>query len=99
MGPAWQKGKPLVQQPGIQDHAAYMRTLIKEGTLVLGGPLVDEKNQVFTGAMMILALATIEDAQRALEADPATKSELFQVEKIETMIITGTSWKPAVPKE
>lgn len=99
LGPAWEKGKPLVQQPGIQEHAAYVLKLIKEGTLVIGGPLLDDKNQVFTGAMMVLALATPEAARQALAADPATKSELYLVDKIETMIITGTAWKPAVPKE
>jgi uncharacterized protein YciI len=96
LGPAWQKGVPLIQQPGIQDHANYMRKLAKEGTLVLGGPLIDDQAQVFTGAMMILAAASPEEAKRLLEIDPAQKSEVLQIEKIETMIITGASWRPAV---
>jgi uncharacterized protein YciI len=96
LGPVWQKGTPLAQQPGIQEHAAYMLKLIKQGTLVLGGPLLDDKLQIFTGAMMVLAASTPEDAQRILAADPATTSGLFQIDKIETMIITGTSWRRAV---
>lgn len=99
LGPSWQKGKPLVQQPGIKEHAAFMLKLIRGGILVLGGPLVDDENQVFTGAMMVLALGTPEAARQALAADPAIRSELYLIDKIETMIITGTSWKPAVPKE
>ena len=42
LGPAWAKDKPLVMQPGIQEHGAYMSKLIKEGILVLGGPLFED---------------------------------------------------------
>jgi len=99
LGPAWQKGKPLAQQSGIRERAAYMQKLTNEGTLVIAGPLFDDKNQVFRGGMMLLALATPEDAQQALAADPAVKSDLFQVERIETMIITSASWRPSIPKK
>jgi uncharacterized protein YciI len=99
LGPAWQKGKPLVQQPGIQERATYIQKLTNEGTLVIAGPLFDDKNQIFKGGMMVLALATPEDAQQTVAADPAVKSDLFQIERIETMIITSASWRPSLPKK
>ncbi len=95
LGPAWQKDKTISQQPGIQEHAAYMSKLLKEEILVLGGPLLDEKATAFAGAMMVLAADTPEDAKRILGEDPAHKSGLLQIEKINPMIITGASWNPA----
>ena len=38
-GPEFDPALPLDRQSGWQDHAAYMDSLVEEGTLVLGGPL------------------------------------------------------------
>jgi hypothetical protein len=41
-GPQWQKGRPLEQQSGWDEHAAFMDDLVDSGFIVLGGPLADE---------------------------------------------------------
>jgi hypothetical protein len=41
-GPQWQSGRPLEQQPGWEEHAAFMDDLVDSGFIVLGGPLGDE---------------------------------------------------------
>jgi hypothetical protein len=41
-GPQWQSGRPLEQQSGWDEHAAFMDNLVDSGFVVLGGPLGDE---------------------------------------------------------
>jgi uncharacterized protein YciI len=41
-GAQWDHGKPLEEQSGWTEHAAFMDGLVDEGFLVLGGPLADE---------------------------------------------------------
>src|SRR5262245_45322387 len=41
-GPQWDAAKPLEEQSGWAEHAAFMDGLVDDGFLVLGGPLYDE---------------------------------------------------------
>jgi uncharacterized protein YciI len=41
-GPQWQAAKPLEEQSGWEEHAAFMDGLVEEGFIVLGGPLSDQ---------------------------------------------------------
>jgi uncharacterized protein YciI len=41
-GPEYDHSKPLEEQSGWQEHAAFMDALVDEGFIVLGGPLGDE---------------------------------------------------------
>ena len=70
-GPQWDPSKPLEEQPGWDEHAAYMDELVDAGVVVLGGPLADEDR-------VVLAVeAESEDAVRAaLAADPWSGSHL-----------------------
>ena len=41
-GPDYDHSKPLEQQSGWEDHAAFMDGLVDDGFIVLGGVLADE---------------------------------------------------------
>ena len=41
-GPEWDRSKPLEEQSGWDEHAAFMDALVDQGFVVLGGPLEDE---------------------------------------------------------
>jgi hypothetical protein len=41
-GPDYDLSKPLEEQLGWQDHAAFMDQLVDDGFILLGGPLSDE---------------------------------------------------------
>jgi uncharacterized protein YciI len=95
VGPAWIKDKSIMMQPGIQEHAAYMSKLIKDGILILGGALFEDSGlSVANGAVIILAVDTPEAARKILEADPANSSGLIQITEIRPLMITGSSWHP-----
>jgi uncharacterized protein YciI len=42
-GPEYDLSKPLEQQSGWDEHAAFMDGLVDDGVIVLGGPLSDEE--------------------------------------------------------
>jgi hypothetical protein len=41
-GPEWDPSRPLEEQSGWAEHAAFMDGLVYDGFVVLGGPLADE---------------------------------------------------------
>jgi len=45
-GPQWNAARPLEEQSGWEDHAAFMDNLVDEGFIILGGPLSDEHRVV-----------------------------------------------------
>jgi hypothetical protein len=45
-GPDWLAGRPLEEQTGWAEHAAFMDGLVADGFVVLGGPLGDENRVV-----------------------------------------------------
>ena len=45
-GPEWDTAQPLEGQSGWEAHAEYMDDLVRDGVIVLGGPLADEHRVV-----------------------------------------------------
>lgn len=65
-GPAWEHGRPIREQRGWTEHAAFMDRLAEHGVVVLGGPIGNAGD----GAMLVMD-AYDEAAVRALlAADP-----------------------------
>ena len=70
-GPQWDASKPLEEQSGWPEHAAFMDGLVDEGFIVLGGPLADEHR------VMHAVEAESEDAVRAtFGRDPWSETHL-----------------------
>jgi uncharacterized protein len=42
-GPAWDWSRPMREQDGWDDHAAFMERLAEEGFILLGGVLADDR--------------------------------------------------------
>ncbi len=72
-GPAWKAGISFREQPGIQEHVRYMMGLLEKGTLVFGGPLLDD-----SGGIAVLNTGA-DEAKQLGENDPAVKSGLLRV--------------------
>ena len=70
-GPEWDAARPLEEQSGWTEHAAFMDGLADSGFVVLGGPLADEHRVV------LIISAESEDAVRAtLARDPWDQTHL-----------------------
>ena len=70
-GPEYDHSRPLEEQSGWPEHAAFMDGLVDAGFVVLGGPLADEHRVVH------VVEAESEDAVRAAYArDPWSETHL-----------------------
>ena len=72
-GPAWRPGIPFLEQPHVEGHIAFMRSLDARGVMALGGPFVDEE----AGGMAIVMTDTIEEAEALAREDPSVGNGLL----------------------
>ena len=80
-GPGWDPAKPMEEQSGWAEHAAYMDELEASGFVVLGGPLAGDRRVAHA------VEAESEDAVRATWArDPWSETHLV-VDSIEPWTI------------
>jgi hypothetical protein len=80
-GPDWDAGRPLEEQAGWDEHAAFMDGLVDTGFVVLGGPLADEHRVI-----LAVAAASEDDVRATLALDPWSGSHLV-VESVEPWTI------------
>jgi uncharacterized protein YciI len=83
-GPAWLADKPMAEQPSINEHFEYMAKLEHEGKLIIGGPFKDS-----SGAMGIIEVTNLEEAEKLMSDDPAVAHGTVEAEI--------RPWHPAVP--
>ena len=70
-GPQWDPARPMEEQSGWPEHAAFMDELVDTGFIVLGGPLFDEHRVAHA------VEAASEEAIRAtLARDPWSETHL-----------------------
>jgi uncharacterized protein YciI len=73
-GPSWTEGKGAFEQPGVNDHAAFMNDLADEGFLLFAGPLAGTEQ----GRIRVLLIADAHsesDIQRRLAEDPWERAQ------------------------
>ncbi len=73
-GAGWLPGQPLSKQP-LTAHFEYMSRFEAAGKLVLGGGFLDGR-----GALGVLQVSSLAEAQTIVENDPAVKSGLVMAE-------------------
>jgi uncharacterized protein YciI len=82
-GPEWIQDKPVIEQPFIKGHFDHMTKLESDGILVIGGAFKDE-----SGAMGILEVVDMDEAQQIVNSDPVIKNK--------TLVATVKAWHPSV---
>jgi uncharacterized protein YciI len=94
-GPAWTDEKGAFEQPGVNDHAAFMNTLADEGFVLFAGPLAgSERGRI---RALLMADATSEaEIHRRLANDPWVLADRLVTLSIEPWnIIVGSERLPA----
>jgi uncharacterized protein YciI len=81
-GPGWAAGKPILDQHGAADHAAFMNALAAEGFVVLGGPLGEAENERLRVLLVVDAGGESEVHARLAE-DPWVSSGQLRIVSIE----------------
>jgi uncharacterized protein YciI len=80
-GPEYDLSRPLEEQSGWDEHAAFMEELVDDGFIVLGGPLADEHRVVH-----VVDAASEDDVRATLARDPWSGTHLV-VEAIDRWTI------------
>jgi uncharacterized protein YciI len=84
-GPEWDSSKPLEEQSGWAEHAAFIDGLVDSGFIVLGGPLSDDR------VVHAIEAPSEEDVQATLARDPWSYSHLrFDSIEAWTVRVDGT---------
>ena len=77
-GPAWDRAVGYMEQPGIQAHVDFMRSLAARGLMVLGGPFADE-DVVGAVGMVVITAADSAEAERLAHEDRSVEHGLIRV--------------------
>src|SRR5262250_2139523 len=81
-GPRWDPGKPMREQAGWVEHAAFMNALAAEGFIVFGGPLAgSEAGRV--RALLVVSAAGEAEIRRRLEADPWAPMGILVIARVD----------------
>lgn len=81
-GTKWIDGVGFREQPGVMEHVQYMAGFQETGSMVIGGPYLDD-----TGGMMVLRAENQEDAEAIANADPSVKNGLLKVQVKPWMVV------------
>jgi uncharacterized protein YciI len=81
-GPGWTDGKGAFEQPGVNDHAAFMNNLENEGIVLFAGPLAGSEHDRIR-ALVIADADTETDIERRLADDPWELTQQLVTTRIE----------------
>ena len=73
-GSAFEPSRPLEAQADWAAHAAFMNGLVRDGSVILGGPLEGTAD-----VLLVMRAASADDARDRLAADPWTVQDLLRV--------------------
>ena len=66
-GRAWDQGRARREQPGWDEHAAFMDALVAEGVVLLGGPVGEGDGEE---ALLVVDAESEAEVRARLAADP-----------------------------
>ena len=75
-GPIWTGGPPE-EQPGWDEHAAFIDDLVARGTMVMGGPFADH-----SGSLIVLENVGQQEARDLIADDPFVANGVFVLEDV-----------------
>jgi uncharacterized protein YciI len=74
-GPNWDRSRPIREQDGWDEHAAFMDGLVDEGLIILGGPVGDGRH----GALHLVEASDEAQIAARLGQDPWAATGLLHV--------------------
>jgi predicted enzyme related to lactoylglutathione lyase/uncharacterized protein YciI len=77
-GPGWDTRRPIREQDGWDEHAAFMDGLVDDGFLIVGGPVSDGEE-----TLHLVVAADEDEIRERLASDPWAVADLLRVGTIE----------------
>jgi uncharacterized protein YciI len=81
-GPGWTEGKGAFEQPGVNDHAAFMNALADDGVVLFAGPLAGSEHGRIR-ALVIVNADSEAVVHHRLAADPWTQAQRLVTTSVE----------------
>jgi uncharacterized protein YciI len=76
-GPAWQESRSLEEQADWAAHASFMNGLLRDGAVILGGPLEGTADVV-----LVMRARTADEVRSWLARDPWAGQDLLRVTRV-----------------
>lgn len=89
-GPGWDPTRPIREQDGWDEHAAFMDGLVDDGFVILGGPVGNGEQ-----TLHVIEAADEQDIKTRLARDPWASARLLQIGVIEPWAL----WLDSRPKQ
>jgi uncharacterized protein YciI len=77
-GPGWDRSRPIREQDGWDEHAAFMDGLVDDGFLILGGPVGDGEQ-----TLHVIEAPGENEIRTCLARDPWAAAGLLEIGSIE----------------
>ena len=96
-GPNWADGKGAFDQPGVNDHGAFMNGLAMEGFVLFAGPLAGSERDRIRALLIAEADSETEIHQR-LADDPWARAQRLVTTSVEPwVLLVGADRLGALP--
>jgi uncharacterized protein len=89
-GPTWTSGPPE-EQPGWDEHAAFVDEVIARGTFVMGGPFADQ-----SGSLSVLENIGEEEARELVAGDPFVTNGVFVLDDVRAWNVYVDKLTPSI---
>jgi len=86
-GPSWVPGRSMREQAQWGEHAAFVNALVREGVIVLAGPLGDGSVH---RALLVIHSSSGAAIQTRFEEDPWIKSAILRTVRIDPWTILAS---------
>ena len=98
-GPKYDPAKPTIAQAGFAEHLKFVFGMVEEGTLLVGGPLLESAvtgptEPKLTGAVMLLRGKDEKAVRETIALDPFVAGEVIRPVSVRPMVVGAGAWLP-----
>ena len=86
-GAAYDDSREIREQDSWDDHAAFMDGLVKEGFVILGGPVAEAPLEGRRQALLLFEAESEDEVRRRMADDPWAAMDVLHVGSVEPWLI------------
>ena len=90
----WDAAKTPQEQVGFMDHMKHVNQMAADGTLMVGGPLLEGNETAFkvTGAIMIVKAESADAAKKLVAADAFVSNDVMKIVSVRAFYPGAGQW-------
>ena len=95
LGPKFDTKVAMTSQAGFEEHATRVHGMADDGTLLLGGPILESaESEKITGAVLILHAKDEKEIREKLGSDPFLAGGVMKIASVRPMMVGLGAWMP-----